>query len=251
MATQAVNVHGDENEGVLRTPSRRTATVVGVLLISCSVASLLSALPLGSMLDSPVDLTRLAAHDDRLVLAALIEFVAAATGAGIAIALYPVLRDYGRAMAFGAAAARVVAGVLVLVGTLSLLALLTLAQETVTSGSTDSAANDASVQVLLAGRDWGANFMVSMPFLLGAGMYYYLMYRSAIVPRWLSSWGLLGVVVSLAATLYAGFTQDFGLATLSTALNVPIGLQEMVLAVWLIAIGFNRVPQLPPAESRA
>ena len=243
MVTHIANVHTEKDKGVLRRPYRRTAIVVGVLLIVCTVASILSVAPLGSMLDSPVDLTRLAANDDRVVLAALIEFVAAATGAGIAIALYPVLRHYGRAVALGSVAARVVAGVLVLVGTLSLLALLTLAQESVSSGATDSAATDASVQVLVAVRDWVANFMISIPFLLGAGMYYYLMYRSTVVPRWLSVWGLLGVAVSLVATLYSGFTQDFGFSTFSTALNAPIALQEMVLAVWLIAKGFNLEPK--------
>lgn len=251
MVMHSVNVNGDQEKGVLREPHRRTAIVVGVLLIVCSVASVLSVAPLGSMLDSPVDLTRLAVNDDRVVLAALIEFVWAATGAGIAIVLYPMLRHHGRAMAFGAAAARVVEGVLILVGTLSLLALLTLAQESLRSGWTDNASTDASVQVLLAVREWVPSFMILLPFLLGAGMYYYLMYRSTIVPRWLSIWGLLAVALSFVATLYSGFTQEFGFTTLNTALNIPIGLQEMVLAVWLIAKGFNRVPEFPAVESRA
>ncbi len=81
-------------------------------------------------------------------------------------------------------------------------------------------------------------------------MYYYLMYRSTVVPRWLSVWGLLGVAVSLVATLYSGFTQDFGFSSFSTALNAPIALQEMVLAVWLIAKGFSQEPSRPTAESR-
>jgi hypothetical protein len=85
---------------------RRTATVVGVLLIVCTGVSILSIAPLGSMLERPVDLARLAANDDRVVLSALIEFVAAATGAGTAIALHPVLRGHCRSLAFGAAAAR-------------------------------------------------------------------------------------------------------------------------------------------------
>lgn len=248
--TRSANVTRDRQHGVPEHTYRRTATVVGVLLIVCTLASILAVAPLGSLLNSPVDLRRLAANDDRVVLAALIEFIAAATGAGIAIALYPVLRHHGRAVAFGAAAARVVAGVVVLVGTLSLLALLSLAQQSVSSGSTDAGATDASVQVLLAVRDWVTNFMIALPFLLGAGMYYYLMYRSAVVPRWLSGWGLLGVAVSLVATLYSGFTQDFGLSTVSTALNLPIGLQELVLAGWLIAKGFNREPESPAAQGR-
>lgn len=250
-APERVDVRGEMEQGGVSPPYRRTATVVGVLLIVCTVASILSVAPLGSMLDSPVDLARLAANDDRVVLSAMIEFVAAATGAGIAVALYPVLRGYGRGLAFGAAAARLAAGVLVLIGTLGLLALLTLAQESVGAGSTTSAGNDASVQVLLAVRDWVTNFVVSLPFLLGAGMYYYLMYRSAVVPRWLSGWGLLGVAVSLVATLYSGFTQDFGFSTVSTALNAPIALQEMVLAVWLIARGFRWQARPAPAGRRS
>ena len=242
MVTHIAHIGRDTRRGASTQPYRRTAIVVGVLLIVCTVASILSVAPLGSMLDKPVDLNRLAASDDRVVLAALIEFVAAATGAGIAIALYPVLRRHGRAVAFGAAAARIVAGALVLVGTLSLLALLTLAQESVSSGPVDSATTDASVQVLLGVRDWVSNFMISLPFLLGAGMYYYLMYRATVVPRWLSVWGLLGVALSLVATLYSGFAQDFGFTTSSTALNFPIFLQEMVLAGWLIAKGFNPAP---------
>ncbi len=35
-------------------------------------------------------------------------------------------------------------------------------------------------------------------------------------------------------TVYAGFIQEFGFSTVNTALNIPIGLQEMVLALWLI-----------------
>ena len=40
----------------------------------------------------PVDFAKLAGSDDAVVMTALIEFVWAATGMGIAIALYPVLR---------------------------------------------------------------------------------------------------------------------------------------------------------------
>ncbi|HYO20304.1 MAG TPA: DUF4386 domain-containing protein [Dermatophilaceae bacterium] len=250
MVTDTTSVRSQDVKVVRGAAHRGTARVVGTLLIVCSVATLLSVAPLGSLLESPVDLAQLAANDNAVVLTALIEFVAAASCAGIAIALYPVLRRYGPAMAFGAAAARVVEAALVLVSTLSLLALLSLAQESVDAGVTDTVVTDASVQVLLAVREWLPNFLILLPFLLGAGLYYVLMYRSRIVPRWLSVWGLLAVALSLVATVYSGFTQDFGMATFSTALNAPIGLQEMVLAVWLIAKGFNRQATLPPAQNR-
>ena len=77
---------------------------------------------------APVDFARLAANDDRVVLTALIEFVWAATGMGIAVGLYPVLRRFSPALALGSVAGRVVENVFVLVGALSLLVLLTVSQ---------------------------------------------------------------------------------------------------------------------------
>ncbi len=224
----------------MKSPYRGNAIAVGVLFIACSAASILSIVPLGSMLDSPVDLARLAANDNRVVLTALIEFVWAATAAGIAIALYPVVRRQNRALALGSVAARTVEGVLVLVGTLSLLVLLTLSQDYVAAGSPPSSSWPASTDTLLAVREWVHGFLMSLSFLLGALLYYYLLYRSRLIPRWLSGWGLVAVVLSLVATVYAGFTQEFGFTTVNNVLNIPIGVQEMVLAVWLIVKGFNQ-----------
>src|SRR5665647_479085 len=105
----------------MKSSYRGNAIAVGVLFIACSAATVLSIVPLGSMLDSPVNLARLAANGNRVIFTALIEFVWAVTAAGIAIGLYPVLRKHNRALALGAVAARVVEGVLILVGTLGCL----------------------------------------------------------------------------------------------------------------------------------
>jgi hypothetical protein len=219
---------------------RGHAVAVGVLFIVCSVASILSILPLGSSVGTPADFAMLAANDNQVVLTALIEFVWAATGMGIAIGLYPVLRRRNRALALGSVAARVVEGVFVLVGTLSLLALLTLSHEAVAAGSAGAASFQATGDALVAVRDWVHGFVALLPFGIGALMYYYVLYRSRFIPRWLSGWGLVAIVLSLVATVYAGFTQEFGFTTLNSVLSIPIGVQEMVLAVWLIVKGFDR-----------
>ncbi|HEX9096110.1 MAG TPA: DUF4386 domain-containing protein, partial [Candidatus Dormibacteraeota bacterium] len=213
-------------------PYRGNAIAVGVLFIACSAASILSAISLGSTLDGSDYLSKLAVSGNRVVLTALIEFVWAATGAGIAIGLYPVLRKYNRSLALGSVVGRTVEGMLVLVGTLSLLALLSMGQESAGAGAAAASSSQAVGDTLLAVRDWAHGFLGLLPFGVGASMYYYLLYRSRLLPRWLSGWGLIGAGLLLVATVYAGFTQDFGFTTVNTALNIPIGLQEMVLAVW-------------------
>lgn len=228
---------------------RKTAIAVGVLFIACSAAAILSALPTGSLLDASDYLNQLAAHDGRVIIGSIIEFIWAVTGAAIAVALYPVLRKYNRGLALGAACGRVVEGVFVVVGTLGLVTLLTLGQKA--AGSADPSAFSASGDLLVGLRDWCHGYLSLIPFLLGALMYYCVMYRWRLVPRWLSGWGVVGVVLGLAATIYSAFTQDFGLTSLNSALNAPIGVQEMVLAVWLIVKGFNKTAPATASAGQA
>jgi len=219
------------------TTYRGNAIAAGVLFILCSAASILSIVPLGAAVGAPVDFAKLAANDNRVVLTALIEFIWAATGMGIAIALYPVLRKFNPALALGSVAGRAVENVFVLVGALSLLGLLTVSQQA--AGSAVPSSFQALGDALVAVRDWVHGFVALIPFGIGVFMYYVVLYRSRLVPRWLSGWGLVAVVLSVVATLYAGFTQEFGFTTVNNVLNIPIGIQEMVLAVWLIVKGFN------------
>ena len=230
---------------------RRNAIAVGLLFIACSAASILSIVPLGAPVSAPVDFAKLAGNDNRVVLTALIEFIWAATGMGIAIGLYPVLRQYNRALALGSVAGRVVENVFILLGTLSLLALLTVSQQA--AGSAAPSSFQATGEALLAVRDWAPGFVGTLAFGIGSLMYNYVLYRSRLIPRWLSGLGLVGAVLSVAATVYAGFTQDFGFTTVNNVLSAPIGLQEMVLAVWLIAKGFNpsTVRSIAPSTVRS
>ncbi len=75
-------------------------------------------------------------------------------------------------------------------------------------------------------------------FAVGAALLYYLLFYSRIIPRWLSLWGLVASPLFVVASLSLLWTGDPN-STLSTVLYVPMAVQEMVLAVWLIAKGFD------------
>ena len=231
---------------------RANAVAAGVLLILCSAASIVSVVPLGGTVSAPVDFAKLAGSANAVVVTALLEFVWAATGMGVSVALYPALRRYNPALALGSVVGRVAENVFLMVGTLSLLVLLTLSQQAAASPATVSF--QATGDALVAVRDWVGGFVAMVPFAIGSLLYSLVMYRSRLVPRWLSGWGLVAAVLSLLATIYAGFTQDFGFTTVNVVLSAPIALQEMVLAVWLIVRGFT-VPAgrsvAPPVPSMA
>jgi hypothetical protein len=79
---------------------------------------------------------------------------------------------------------------------------------------------------------------VAIVFCLGAIMFYTALFQARLVPRWLSGWGLLGAIVYLPAAALAIAGRD----DLATITNIPLALNEIVLAIWLIARGFEGVP---------
>ncbi|HEY5474775.1 MAG TPA: DUF4386 family protein, partial [Candidatus Limnocylindrales bacterium] len=92
---------------------RGNAIAAGALFVLCSAASILSIVPLGATVGAPVDFAKLAGSDNAVVMTALIQFVWAASGMGIAIALYPVLRLFNPTLALGSVVARVVENVVI------------------------------------------------------------------------------------------------------------------------------------------
>jgi hypothetical protein len=76
-------------------------------------------------------------------------------------------------------------------------------------------------------------------FCLGAGLFYVLLYRSRIVPRWISLWGLAAIPFYAAGGLLAVYAVSDSDSTTATLLDLPLAVQEMTLAVWMLARGFR------------
>jgi len=216
---------------------RKNAIIVGVLFIIATVVPLLS-FPFTRHVDAPDYLIQVSTNATQVIVGALFELIMAFACAGIAIWLYPILKKHNEALALGSVGARLVEGVFFLVAVVGLLSLVTLSQEFVKAGAPDASYFQTLGTLLLAARDW-AGVLGSFAFILGALMYYYIFYQSKLVPRWLSVWGLIGVPLWIAAELLLMFGLTHPFSTTVILLDLPIGVNEMVLAVWLIVKGFN------------
>ena len=115
---------------------------------------------------------------------------------------------------------------------------MTLSREFVLAGAPDASYFQTLTNVLLLVSDyaWMLGYTI---FCIGALMLYYLLYQSKLIPRWLSAWVFIGAPLMLVAGLLPLLINEDPNSMLSTALNIPIALQEMVFAVWLIVKGFN------------
>jgi hypothetical protein len=219
---------------------RGHARAAGALLIAATVLGVGIANAIaGSSLRAPVDPSRIAADPMPVYLWALVNLAGYAACTGIALALYPVLRRYGEGLALGAVVFRALEAAFYALGLVTVLMLVSLGDGVATSGAEDTASFAATVALLAAARVW-LGFVVGVVFFgLGALMYGWLLYRSALVPRWLAGWGIAGAVLTMAsaALVLLGLTSPA--APLHLALNLPTFVQEMVLAGWLIVRGFS------------
>jgi hypothetical protein len=215
-----------------------TARTAGVLFIAATAASLIGSALLNPVLHSSDYLATIFASQDRVTVGAFFWILAGMTSAGIALTLYPVLRQHREGLAIGSVGFRIIEGTLYILGAVGALLLITLSQQAAVAATSSDQTTGA---VLLALRD-RANLVGTLAAYLGATMYYYIFWRSGLIPRWLSGWGIVGTTLGLTAALLVLFGFTAPLSTLQVALNLPFFVNEMVLAVWLIVKGFAALP---------
>jgi len=218
--------------------ARGNATTAAVLLVVATAASLLSG-PFLSPVTGSSSLTNAAGDHARVAVGVLLGFLAAFAAPGIALALYPVLRRFGEGLSLGAVAFRVVEGVFYSLGMVTLLSLTTLSQEFVDAGTPGDQHDRTLGRTMLAQYHWLVDVGLLLAFSVGGLMYYLVLYRSRLVPAWLSAWGIAGVVLLAVAAVLIVCGVIGPLSTGQVVLAVPIGVQELVLAGWLLVKGFS------------
>ena len=211
--------------------TRKTAIIVGVLFITALVSSMLSGVFLGSI-DDPDYLTAVSANENRVLIAVLFQLTLTASVVAIPIVMFPILSEHNESLALGYVVARIFEGFFDIVIAMSLLLLLTLSREFVEAGAPVDSYFQTSGALLLAAKEW-TSVVENFPYGLGALIFYFSLYQSELIPRWLSGWGFVGGTLMLAM----GLLRMFGYPVIFLA--IPIILNEMVLAVWLIVKGFN------------
>jgi Domain of unknown function (DUF4386) len=225
-------------------PSRRVAIVAGLLFILATVAALVAAL-LAPVLTGSELLDKVAGDQSAVAAGALLYLVAAFASVGIAVALYPVIRELNAGLAVGSVVFRTLEAAMYIAAAVSLLSVMTLGPQLGSAGAADRSSSLVAAELLVSLRDH-ATLMGVFAFSLGAGLYYVALFGSRLIPRWLSGWGIAGVALMAAACVLSLFSDQP--VTGYVALILPIAAQEMVLALWLIGRGFGRSPSRAAAH---
>ena len=157
-----------------------------------------------------------------LIIVMLLELISAAAMIAMGFLMFPILKPENKNLALGYVVCRIIDGLIFIIAGIILLPLI------ITAGSSDSST------LILGVRVW-VYIIVDYSFGIGFLILSYLLYQLRLVPRFISAWGIIASTWMLTAVL---------LNLLSPAIpfeisHLPMILNEVFLAIWLIVKGFN------------
>ncbi|MEH7116656.1 DUF4386 domain-containing protein [Neobacillus vireti] len=219
--------------------NKKAAKIVGALFIMAAVTAIIGLILYEPILTTRDYLVQGSEHANQVIFGAVMELILVVSAIGTATTMYPFLKKYNETLALWHVCFRFLEAIIITIGIISVLSLLTLSREFVAAGDSDIASFQASGILLKAVHDW--TFLLGPNLMLGINtmMYSYIFYKSKLVPRFIPILGITGATLILVAALLEMFGIIQQVSVWGGMMAVPVAANEMILAVWLIAKGFN------------
>jgi hypothetical protein len=216
-----------------------TGRIVGILLLLQLAAGLMLPFILISPLvaGSPGFLTTAAENAFQIRTAVFISFIGAALTLSLAITALPVFRRYSTTTALWFLTVCIISATLDAVHSASVMSMLSLSQQYVNGGASDSGMYQVVGAAVASARRWAHVIQ-----LLGIGSWIFVFYSSllrfALIPRALAAVGLIGIALQFTGVTLMMF---LGYSTIGV-MAMPMLPIQITVAVWLIVKGFNEPP---------
>ncbi|WP_433413101.1 DUF4386 domain-containing protein [Microtetraspora malaysiensis] len=227
--------------------ARRATIIAGALVIVSMIGGVFSVVP---AIEEPHYLALISAHESQIIIGAASQFIMIPAYVGFALYLYPTLGMANEALSLGFLGFRMIAAAFHLTGVILLPLFLVLGQEFTQAGAVGASHLGALGELLRTVRDLVNHVALIISLSLGDLLLFAILYRWRFVPRWLSVWGILGAGLAVSASFLVLFRVTGVVTPLYLAMNAPLALQSLVLAVWLIIRGFDTKALTAGAEQR-
>ncbi len=212
----------------------RVGRIIGVLLILQMVGSGIVNFALEAPLfEAPGFLVNAAPHSQQIGLAAVLGLVTEALWLGIAVAAFTsvYLRAQRTALFFVALAAVILA--VAVAENAGVMTMVSLSGAYAKAGPVEREQLQTVRVVVASARNW-AHFMARIIDGCAIFVFYVLLYRCALVPRALAGFGMIAAALMVTGVGMPIFGHDVVFPML-----VPVGVSQLLLALWLIAKGFR------------
>jgi hypothetical protein len=219
---------------------KNTSRVLGVAFLLQFVTSFSSGVFLSNAWSVPGDISetmlKIANNTSLMRANILVDMLTALGVIFLGAMLFLTLRKQNEKIALVALGFYILEAVLHAVSRMEAFSLLRISQEYVVAG------NPAYLQTMgnlaFESMNFVGSTLMMLAFCLGAILFYYLLFKSGVVPRALSLWGL----VTLFPLLIGTTTQIFGY-TIPFFFYAPYVPFELVIAIWILVKGIPEIEQ--------
>jgi hypothetical protein len=225
-------------------PAKSTGRIIGILLF-VQLAGLILPFVLLMPITTSGFLENAAGIAFQIKVAVLHLFANGAVTLGIAIAAFPVLREYSVGMALWFLALSVIWFSMQAVDNAHILSMLSLSQQYAEGGASNAELFQTLGAVVRSTRRW-AHYTELLVIDCWIFMLYSILYRFRLIPRALAAFGLITVIIHTTAItlpMFVGYPSV-------PLLGVSLGLSHIALALWLLVKGFEERLRGPTAEPR-
>ena len=220
-------------------PFMKNAVIAGILFLTAMVSSLVGGGLLESVIKSPDYLKIISANTSTVFIGVFLEFINGIAVIGIAISLYPVLKQLSESIAIGYVGFRIVESIFCILSAAIPLSLLKLSSEYINTGSSGNSYFHILGNFLVGVRSELAELLIPLFFGLGALLFYYILFKSILIPRFISVWGFIGAILIILLCFI-----EVNIIT-NIIFVFPIILNEILLGFWLIIKGFDQSHIMP------
>lgn len=213
---------------------KKAGRLIGALILIDMVSGvLINQVLLGPFTFAVDFMNKVAENSNQVILGMLLGLISGATSIASASLLLPIFKKYHEVLAYMLLGSSVVCFACILGDNSNVQSLLTLSQEYLKAGSIDSEYFRTMGKVFHDARRW-THFMTILVPCFYFITFFCLLYLSKLIPRFISIWGLLGIIGMATAILLAIFEKGSNML-----LYLPFGLNQLFLAIWLLARGFS------------
>ena len=221
----------------------RAGRIIGVLIIIQMVGGVMVNFVLEAPLfGTPGFLVNAASHSQQIGLAVVLGLILEASWVGIAITAFPVFYQRSRTMALWFFALAVVVLAVAVVENAAVMSMVSVSQAYAKASAAQREQLETVRVVVASARNW-PHFLARIFDGLTLFVLYAVLYRFALIPRVLAGFGLIAVILQVAGVGMPLFGHDVIFPLLA-----PLGLSQLILAVWLLTKGFRGQPGLEPAS---
>lgn len=214
---------------------KKLAQIVDLLFIVGTLSGILSLVFAGDLFSNSTTFTSIQLNSNRITTGVLFVLIMTFSLSMVPVTLYPLLKKTNPRLALASVVFRgTLEAVTYILSALCWLMLVWIVNSEISNGL-DTPIAFLYTKELLGILNTLCNTMVSIVFSIGTFFMYYCFYKNRLLPSWLSYWGIIGSVLYLMYPILFLYKFDFQL------LMLPLAIQEMVMGVWLITKGFNKI----------